>query len=101
MPEILFQQKYSVTAAGGIASFNTFPMRGELRQLIIKPATDTTKWKVTFTNDDSVIIYRSGLLTGKFVDNNPLTLFGIYTVAFEGVTVDEAIAITTNWKELQ
>ena len=72
-----------------------------LKSLIISPATSTTKWRVTLTNDDSVIIYKKGTVAGNLIDHKPFSLYGIYTVAITGATVDEAFKFTINYEELQ
>ncbi len=97
----IYQYKKTVTLVAGEASFNTIDIRGMMRSLMISPATSTTKWRVTFTNDDSVVVYKKGTVRGSLVDHRPISLFGVYTVAILGGTVDEVVKFTLNYEELQ
>ncbi len=101
MSSRLYPFKKTVTAVAGVISFNTIDIRGLVHALIVSPATATTKWKMTITNNDDVVIYRKGIVVGNWVDRRGLSLHGIYTVAFSGVTRDEAIKFRLNYEELQ
>ena len=97
----IYQYKKTVTPSAGEVSFNTNDIRGLMRSLMISPTTSTTKWRVTLTNDDSVVVYKKGIVKGNLVDHKPISLYGIYTVAILGATVDEAFKFTLNFEELQ
>lgn len=97
----IYRYKRTVTPSSGSISFNTLEIRGILRSILISPATSTTKWRVSLTNDESVVIYRKGRVTGDLADFVSRAVYGIYTVALTGASADEAITFTLVYEELQ
>lgn len=92
--------KKTFVVSGGVASFNTQEFRGECRLLQIHPATATTRYTLTITNDDNVIVYK-GSFTGDLVDERMKPLYGIYTIAISASTANEDFKFTINYVDLQ
>ena len=81
----------SRTASGGAWSFNTPKFSGgDLRQIIIKPATATTTYDFDITDEKDNTVYTKEGLTGYFSDLVFLPLRGIYTIAVDTSSVNEA-----------
>lgn len=98
--ERIYSWKKTFAVSGGAASFNTREFRGEIRLLQIHPTTSTTRYTLTITNDDSVVVYK-GSFTGDLVDERVKSWYGIYTIAVSAATVDEDFKITINHVDLQ
>lgn len=98
--ERCYRCKETVATVAGVLSFNTYEIRGNITLLQIKPATATTRYTVTITNDDSVIVYKVSN-TGNLVDERIKSWYGIYTIAISGATADEDFTFTLHYTELQ
>ena len=80
----------SGTASSGAISTNTVAaLQGIAREIIISPATSTTVYNLTITNDNSLTVFKSSSITGDFIEEVALPLRGVYTVAVTSATVDE------------
>ena len=88
------------TPVGGAASFNTQEFRGEIRLLQIKPTTATTRYTVTITNDDSIVVYK-GSFTGALLDERVRSWYGVYTIAISAATVDEEFTLEIDYVDFQ
>lgn len=93
-----FEKTFNVV--GGIASFNTSEFRGEIRVLQIKPTTSTTRYTVTITNDDGVVVYRA-TIDGNLLDERIKHWYGIYTIAISASTADEPFSLEIDYVDLQ
>lgn len=96
----IYPFKKVFTPVAGAYSFNTQEFRGECRILQIHPTTATTRYTVTITNDDSVIIYK-GSFTGDLLDERVKPLYGIYTIAISAATVNEEFTLEIDYVDLQ
>jgi hypothetical protein len=95
-----YRWKNTVATVAGALSFNTNEIRGDLTLFQIKPATATTRYTVTVTNDDSVIVYKT-TVNGNLVDERIKSWYGVYTIAISGATVDENFIFTLHYTDLQ
>ena len=96
----IYKWEKPFTPSGGAASFNTQEIRGEVRNLQIKPTTATTRYTVTVTNDDGVVVYKQSI-TGNLLDERLRSWYGIYTVAISAATVDESFSMEIDYVDLQ
>ena len=96
----IYRYKNTVTAAAGAVSFNTLEMRGEIRSFQVKPETATTRYTLTITNDDSVVIHKASY-TGNLVDERMRSWYGVYTIAITAATADENFTFTVHYTDLQ
>ena len=80
----------SGTASSGAISTNTVAaLQGIAREIIISPATSTTVYNLTITNDKSLTVFKSSSITGDFIEEVALPFRGVYTVAVTNSTKDE------------
>ena len=80
----------SGTASSGAISKNTVAaLQGIAREIIISPATSTTVYNLTITNDKSLTVFKSSSITGDFIEEVALPFRGVYTVAITSSTKDE------------
>lgn len=80
----------SQTASSGAWSFNTDRITGaDLRQIILNPATDTTTYNFTITDDYSNIVYSDEGITGWYGPLLYLPMRGVYTIAVDTASADE------------
>ena len=78
------------TASSGAISTNTVAaLQGIAREIIISPATSTTVYNLTITNDNSLTVFKSSSITGDFIEEVALPFRGVYTVAVSSSTRDE------------
>ena len=90
----------SATASGGAISFNTQDIRGICYRVFIKPATETTTYDVTFTDDNSLVVYSQKGARGTLNDVTTQTLRGIYTVAIANASVNELFKFQIEYDEV-
>ena len=86
------QQLTGSTSSGSLAK-NTAYIRGLVREVIVKPATETTIYDVKITNPLSANIYERTSETGSLAEINSIPVNGIYTVTISNATKDEAFTI--------
>lgn len=90
----------SATASSGAISFNTEDLRGICYRIFVKPATSTTTYNITITDDNSLVIYSKNGVRGTLNDTTIQTLRGIYTVAVAAASVDEAFTFQLEYDEI-
>lgn len=88
------------TAVGNAISFNTDDLRGVCYRIFIQPATSTTTYNVTFTDDNGLVVYRKNGLRGTLNDNTSQPLKGIYTVAVANASVNELFTFQIEYEEI-
>jgi hypothetical protein len=87
---VIHSENMSGTASSGALSTNTVAaLQGIAREIIISPATSTTTYNLTITNDNSLDVFISNSITGDFIEEVALPFRGIYTVAISNATKDE------------
>ena len=96
----IYKWEKTFTPSGGAASFNTSEFRGEIRVLQIVPASTTTRYTVTITNDDGVQVYRQSI-TGNLLDERVKHWYGIYTIAISAATANEEFTLEIDYVDLQ
>ena len=88
---LLIPIEISQTASSGAWAFNTDRITGaDLRHIYIKAATDTTTFNVTITDEKDNIIYATEGVTGTLRHNDHIPMRGIYTIAVDTSSADEA-----------
>jgi len=90
---LIDHQKLSITASSGSGAANTNSIRGIVRQIIVKPHTDSTSYNITLTNYMSVIVYERTSETGELAEINSIPVNGIYTVTISSATRDELFEV--------
>ena len=95
-----YRYKKSASTVAGAISFNTSEIRGNINLFQVKPATATTRYTVTITNDESVVVYKISN-SGNLVDERIKSWYGIYTIAISGATADENFDFTLHYTDLQ
>jgi hypothetical protein len=95
-----YRYKKSAATVAGVLSFNTSEIRGNINLFQVKPATSTTRYTVTVTNDESVVVYKVSN-SGNLVDERIKSWYGIYTIAISGATADENFDFTLHYTDLQ
>jgi len=88
---LLIPIEISQTASGGIWAFNTTRFTGaDLRQVIVNATTATTTFNFTITDEYSNIVYNKEGATGGINELLYLPLRGIYTIAVDTSSANEA-----------
>lgn len=95
-----YRWKKTTATVAGVLSFNTSEIRGSITLFQVNPTTATTRYTVTITNDDNVIVYKLSN-TGSLVDERIKSWYGIYTIAISGATADENFNFTLHYTDLQ
>lgn len=86
----------SQTCSSGAWSFNTMKFSGgDLRQIVLSPATETTTYNLTITDEKNNIVLDISDITGSY-GNDPddllyLPLRGIYTIAVDTCSVTNEV----------
>ena len=87
---IIHSENMTGTTSSGAISVNTVAaLMGIAREIIISPATSTTIYSLTITNDNSLDIFKSTSITGDFIEEVALPIRGVNTVAISSATNDE------------
>ena len=86
---MLIKFNKQVTAVSSAISFNTDVFRGICHRIFVEPATATTTYDITITDENGVVIYSDDGLKGKINDSTPQSMSGIYTVAIATASADE------------
>jgi len=81
------------TLSGSLSVNTEVALMGIVREIIITPATETTQYNLTITNDRSLIVFYSSSVTGNFAEEVALPFRGIYTIAIDSATKDEVFTI--------
>jgi hypothetical protein len=88
------------TVVGGSYSFNTPEIRGEVRVIQIKPTTSTTRFTVTITNSNGIVVYKESN-TGNLLDERIRNWYGIYTISISASTVNESYTLELDYVDMQ
>lgn len=99
---MVYKYKNTITISAGSGSINTLPLHGICRYIYISPATQTTIYQVTITDDDDYVVknYDSKYFKGLIRDFTPFITQGIYTVSISNATVNEEFSIKLLVEEL-
>lgn len=81
------------TVSGAFSGNTKAALQGLTREIIVKPLTSTTQYNLEITNDNSLPVFYSNSITGDFVEEVALPFRGVYTVAIDSATKDEAFVI--------
>ena len=91
---IIHSENMTGTTSSGALSTNTVAaLQGIAREIIISPATSSTVYNLTITNDNSLDVFLSSSITGDFIEEVALPLRGVYTVAISDSTADELFSM--------
>jgi hypothetical protein len=96
----IYSWEKTFTPSGGAYSFNTQEFRAEIRVLQVKPTTSTTRYTITITNDDNIVVYKESH-TGNLLDERIKSWYGIYTIAISAATVNEEFKVEIDYIDLQ
>ena len=77
------------TSSGALSTNTVAALTGIAREIIISPATSTTQYNLTITNDNSLDMFISESITGDFIEEVALPMRGVYTVTVDQATKDE------------
>jgi len=97
---MVYKYKNTVTISAGSGSGNTLPLHGECKYLYISPATATTAYKVTITDDDNYTVKSYDWTKGILRDFTTFIVQGIYTINITNATVNEDFVVKLLVKEL-
>ena len=81
------------TSSGALSTNTVAALQGIAREIIISPATSTTVYNLTITNNNSLDVFISNSITGDLIEEVALPLRGVYTVAISSATADEAFSM--------
>jgi hypothetical protein len=77
------------TLSGALSTNTVAALMGIAREIIISPATSTTTYDLTITNDNSLDIFISESNTGDLIEETAIPIRGINTVKISNATKDE------------
>ena len=81
------------TSSGALSTNTVAALQGIAREIIISPATSSTTYDLTITNDNSLNVFLSSSITGDFIEEVALPFRGVYTVAISNATADESFTM--------
>jgi hypothetical protein len=81
------------TSSGALSTNTVAALQGIAREIIISPATSTTTYNLTITNDNSLDVFTSDSIEGDFIEEVALPFRGVYTVAIDSATKDESFSM--------
>ena len=81
------------TLSGDLSVNTEVALMGVVREILVTPTTITTQYNLTITNDQSLIVFYSSSIIGNFAEEVALPFRGIYTIAIDSATNDEAFTI--------
>lgn len=91
---VIHEEILTGTTASGNLSINTSRhIYGLLREIIIKPTTNTTTYNFKITNQNSLIMYEEMSLTGEVAIEVSLPIKGTNTFAIDNASKDELFTI--------
>jgi len=91
---VIHSEYLTGSTVSGELSLNTHvTLAGIAREILVKPATSTTRYNITITNANSLDIFYSESITGKFAEEIALPIRGGYTVTIDSATKDEAFVV--------
>ena len=90
---------YSATAVAESISFNTDDLRGICYRVFVKPATETTTYNITLTDDNGLVVYSQRGIKGTLNDTTIQTLKGLYTVAVANASANELFKFQIEYEE--
>ena len=90
---LIDHQKISNTPIAGTFSGNTAHVRGLVKQIVVKPLTETTTYNVSIINPLGAKIYERLSETGTLSELTDMPCNGIYTVTISSATVNELFVI--------
>ena len=79
--------------SGALSTNTVAALQGIAREIIISPATSTTTYNLTITNDNSLDVFIAESITGDFIEETALPMRGVYTVAIDSATEDELFSM--------
>ena len=97
---MIHRYKTSQTTVAGEVSWNSDDLKGMNLQLAIKPATATTVYDISMTDDDSIVTYQKKGLKGTSVDSTQFGLYGVYTVAITNSSANELFNFSIRFDEI-
>jgi len=97
---IIHKEILSGTPSLGDLAVNTeVTFMGVLRQIIVSPATSTTTYNLTITDDNSLDMFCESSITGSYAPEVALPVRGIYTITIDSATNDELFTIVLGVEE--
>lgn len=97
---MIFKYKKTSTASGGSINFNTDDLRGICYRIFVKPATLATTYDITFTDDNTLVVYSKKGIRGILNDISMQTLKGIYTVDVSNSSANELFTFQIEYDEI-
>ena len=86
---LIHSETNTITVSGETGSANTGNIRGLVRQILVKPDTETTQYDISITNPAGIVVYRRTSETGTLSEPLSMPIRGIYTLAISGATKEE------------
>jgi len=87
------ERPLSVSTTSGSWIGNTVSLRGILKQVLIKSATESTMYDISLTNGQNDVVYRRTDVTGTLNEEIDLPITGVYTIGIVNATRDEVFTI--------
>ena len=91
----------TLTTSTGAASVNFYCSTGAIAQVFVKPATSSTTFDVTLTDDDNNVVYTRADNTGELNEQLHLPAYLYYTLKIANASADEAhkyiVMIEESW----
>jgi len=87
------------TAVVGAISFNTDDLRGKCERIFCQPASASTTYDISLTDDNGLVIYSQKGIRGTLNDISGQLLKGIYTVSIINISKDELFKFQMEYEE--
>ena len=87
---MIYKYKTTIAVAAGSGSANTHNVIGGVcKELLIKPTTATTTYKVNIVDEDSITLKSYDFKKGQYIDTTEFIAYGVYTVNITDSSADE------------
>jgi len=96
---LIHYERLDLTTSSGEASGNTQKLMGVVLGIYVKPATSTTQYTITITDEAGMIVYVRTEEIGDIADDEMIAVKEIYTISITGATKDEAFLVRLGIRE--
>jgi len=90
---VLHSEVLTGTASSGTFNVNTRGLNALMRNLVVKPTTETTTYDIKLDDRQSAKVFERIAQTGTYSVETAFPLKGIYTMTITNASADEAFTI--------
>jgi len=99
--QLIHPEKLELTTVLGTVSGNTNRVMGMCAEILVKPATETTQYDISLTDESGIVVFELTSEIGTLADIVFLPLHEVYTVKIDNATANEKFIIKLMIRESQ